>query len=286
MCNQHIMQLVRAKAAQVSNPQRRNFLRAGAAMAGAMAIAPASQLLQPSPRIQLRQGLSGEIVDLSYALKEGIALYGANDMQPSSEVIVTIEENGFFKRKWTFDEHSSTHVDAPAHFDLEGLTVDELPAEMLIAPLVVIDISAKSADDPDATLTADDILNWEASNGEIPAGALVAMYSGWGSRWDDPAAYRNADADGVLHFPGFAGDAATLLIEERDIVGIGVDTMSLDPGNSTTFDAHLTVLPAGKYGVENLSNLEAVKDRAAMVMVGVPRYFEGSGGPCRVLAML
>jgi kynurenine formamidase len=89
-----------------------------------------------------------------------------------------------------------------------------------------------------------------------------------------------------MHFPGFHGDAAKWLVEERDIVGIGVDTLSLDHGASTTFDTHLTILPAGKYGLENLRNLSVLMGKAATIMVGIPRYQNGSGGPCRVLAMV
>jgi len=135
-------------------------------------------------------------------------------------------------------------------------------------------------------LTVEDIEAWEAENGEIPAGALVCMYSGWDERWSDMEAFRNADADGVQHYPGFGGDAANFLLENRDIVGIGVDTLSLDIGASTTFDVHLSVLPAGKYGLENLANLGQLVGQSATVMVGIPRYEAGSGGPCRVLAMM
>jgi kynurenine formamidase len=113
------------------------------------------------------------------------------------------------------------------------------------------------------------------------------MYSGWESRWEDVEAFRNADADGVMHFPGFSPEAAAFLLEERDIHGIGVDTLSLDPGPSTTFDVHLSVLGAGKYGIEGVANLTSIMDTpGARVVVGVPRWEEGSGGPCRLLALV
>jgi kynurenine formamidase len=111
------------------------------------------------------------------------------------------------------------------------------------------------------------------------------MYSGWESRWNNSDDFRNADDDGVMHFPGFHGDAAAFLVEERDIHGIAVDTLSLDYGPSSTFDTHFTILGAGKFGLENVANLAMLKDRQATVIVGVPRWEGGSGGPCRVLAL-
>jgi kynurenine formamidase len=148
----------------------------------------------------------------------------------------------------------------------------------------VIDISGRAASDPDAQLTPDDIIAWESANGPLPAGVLVAMHSGWESRVTDPAAYINMDDAGVQHYPGIHPDAAALLIEERDIAGVGVDTLSIDFGASTDFGTHLTVLPAGKYGLENLANLANVPPAGAMLVVGGPKHLRASGGPSRVMA--
>jgi kynurenine formamidase len=264
---------------------RRNFLRGGMAAAG-LAVA-GNSVLRPAPARAARafQEMMGEIVDLSHVLGGGIPLYSTSDVQPSAETLVTVEANGFYKQLWTFDEHSSTHMDFPAHFVSGAETVDVYDASKLIAPLVVIDISAKAEGDPDSMVTPDDLVAYEEANGEIPAGAVVAMYSGWESRWADIEAYRNPDADGVMHFPGFGGEAAAWLVTERDINGIGVDTLSLDPGNSSTFETHVTVLGAGKFGVENLMGLQGLIGKSAMIMLGIPRYANGSGGPCRALAM-
>jgi len=168
----------------------------------------------------------------------------------------------------------------------DGETVDNYAIGNFVSTAVVIDISAKAADEPNATLDVSDIEAWEAANGEIPAGALVCLYSGWESKWADVAAFRGDPGDGSLNFPGFGAEACTFLTTERDIHGIAVDTLSLDPGNSATFDAHYTILGAGKYGIENVANLGAIAGKAATVIVGVPRWEAGSGGPCRVMAMV
>ncbi|MGH8875673.1 MAG: cyclase family protein, partial [Acidimicrobiia bacterium] len=117
-----------------------------------------------------------------------------------------------------------------------------------------------------------------------PDRALVCMSSGWAKFADDLAVYRGDDPSGVFHFPGFSLEAVAWLLERRDITGIGVDTLSLDFGPSTTFDVHLNLLGADRYGVENLANLDRVPPRGATAFVGAIPWQEGSGGPCRVVA--
>jgi kynurenine formamidase len=175
-------------------------------------------------------------------------------------------------------------MDAPGHFIADAALVPDLDPAHFFAPLVVIDIAARAAEDPDTVVTPDDIAAWVSANGEIPAGAFVAMYSGWEGKYSDVAAFRGSDEAGGLHFPGFGGEAAAMLAE-MDIVGVGVDTLSLDHGPSATFDAHYAILGSGKYGIENL-NLAGVVGKKATVFIGIPIYQAGSGGPCRVLAMV
>ena len=110
------------------------------------------------------------------------------------------------------------------------------------------------------------------------------MDSGWAAKVNDVAAFKNADAGGTYHFPGFGIDAVEWLLDRRDIRGIGVDTLSLDPGNSTTFAVHNRLLGADRYGIENVANLPALRRKGAYVSVGVIPWEQGSGGPCRVLA--
>jgi kynurenine formamidase len=283
MCSTHVAKTVRERIAREGLPQlsRRGFMRLGGISAAA---AVASSLVGTAAKVRAHE-TSGEVVDLTHVFGQTIPTYLV-DEKPKRQDFVTVEANGFYIQQWTFTEHASTHVDIPAHFIADGVTVDNYPADLLIGPAVVIDISAKTAETDDATLDVADIEAWEAENGEIPAGAIVFLYSGWDARWEDPAAFRNADADDVQHYPGFSAEAATFLVEARDIRGVGVDTLSLDIGASSTFDVHYIILGAGKYGIEGVANLGALVGRQATVFVGVPRWEQGSGGPARVLAVI
>jgi kynurenine formamidase len=221
------------------------------------------------------------VADLTHVFREGFPVYiGAT---PVREPLNNIPEHGFYAQTWTFGEHSGTHMDAPGHFTAGGrLTTDLLPSE-LFAPIAVIDVRRRAADDPDTAVSEEDIRRHEKRYGRIPRGAAVLMRSGWDSRAGDDAAFKNADANGVYHFPGFGADAAELLME-RDALAIGVDTMSLDPGNSTTFEVHVEWLGDDRYGLEGVANLGAIPARGATLIVGVIPWEEGSGGPCRLLA--
>ena len=148
----------------------------------------------------------------------------------------------------------------------------------------MIDISARAASDPDAVVTVDDLRGFEHRHGRIPDGALVCMNSGWAAKVDDPLEFKGGAAFPDYHFPGFGADAAVWLAENRDVIGIGVDTLSLDPGDSTTFPVHVNFLATDRYGLENLNNLDKIPPRGALAYVGLIPWEEGSGGPCRVIA--
>lgn len=283
MCSPKIAQVVSERFEKEGRPgfSRRNFLKMGGITAAGLSIVGG---LSPVRRA-LAQDAMGQVVDLSHVFATSVPTYDPAAL-PSRKDVVTVEANGFYIQEWTFGEHTGTHVDIPAHFIADGERADVYAAELMVSTAIVIDIAAKAESDPDAMVTVEDLMAWESANGEIPPGALVCMYSGWDVRWNDIAKFRNADDSGVMHFPGFSGEAAAMLVEERDIHGIAVDTLSLDPGPSATFDVHFTILGAGKYGVENVANLAMLKDKMATVVVGLPRWESGSGGPARVLAMI
>jgi kynurenine formamidase len=180
---------------------------------------------------------------------------------------------------------ANTSIDAPAHL-LQGMwTVDQIPPERLVAPLAVIDVTEEVRRNPDYELSVEDIAQWEQIHGEIPAGAVVLARTGWGGRWFSPKDYRNADKNGVLHYPGYSKDAARFLVEGRTALGLGIDTLSVDAGSSRTLAVHQYTLAHSVYHLENVANLERVPDAGAVVMVA-PMKLEGEvDGPVRILAL-
>jgi kynurenine formamidase len=279
MCSPEVARIVRERIEKEGLPHliHRTVTRAGG-LAAALAFLTVKAQGQA-------EDASSEVIDLTHVFGMNNPVYSPGQT-PVREALITVEKDGCYIQHWSFAEHTGTHVDIPAHFVAGGTTVDDYPADLLISPAVVIDIAAKAAANNDSMLEVADIEAWESANGEIPAGSVVLMYSGWDVRWSAPETFRNADADGVQHYPGFSPEAAKFLVKERDIRGIGVDTLSLDTGNATKFDVHVTILGAGKYGIEGLNNLALIKGRQATVIVGVPRWEAGSGGPARILAMV
>jgi kynurenine formamidase len=191
---------------------------------------------------------------------------------------------GFYSQEWTFGEHSGTHMDAPGHFVAGARLAPEITPAELFVPVVVVDISARAARNHDAVVQVRDLERYERRHGRIPRHAAVWMYSGWERRVGDPDRFKNTGPDGRYHFPGFGIAATRWLLEHRDITCIGVDTLSLDHGASTTFDVHLTLLGADKYGLEGLANLKRIPPAGSHAYVGLIPFEEGSGGPCRVIA--
>ncbi|CAN5538524.1 cyclase family protein [soil metagenome] len=227
-----------------------------------------------------------EVVDLTHTLRPDFPLFPVYNPVEVAERF-SVGDDGFFVRRWSFDEHCGTHVDAPAHFAAEGATVDRLDPADLVLAVAVIDVRGKVAGDDDALIEPDDVLGWERRHGRLPDRCAVFALTGWGTRAGDAAAYLNADEGGTLHSPGFSVETADFLREDRpEVRAIGLDTASLDIGASADFAAHVSWLPSGRYGIENLANLERLPESGAVVCVGAPTFQGGSGGPARVLALL
>ena len=227
------------------------------------------------------------VVDLTHVAGPNSPTYEAAAKSPfSATTVSTIAKGGYFAREIALPEHFSTHIDAPAHFAAGGWTVDQIPADRLFAPLVVLDVTAQAREHPDYQLAAGDIAAWEARNGTIPEGAVVMMRSGWSERWDQPARYRNAGRDGVLHFPGYSLDAARFLVEGRHAIALGIDTLSVDYGPSKDFPVHHFTAARSVYHLENVADLWRVPESGAQVVVGPAKLAGGSGGPVRILALL
>ncbi len=227
MCLPGTMEAVRDSGATVS---RRGLLAGGGAAALA-AMVPGQALAQGKKK----KG-KGKVVDLTHEFTTDFPVY--TPPQATRRPIATISADGYHAQEWTFGEHTSTHMDAPGHFIAGGRYVTQLKPAELVVPIVVVDIAAKARKNPDAEVTPDDLKKWERKHGRIPSGALVAMHSAWASKLGTPA-FTGRDAAGVFHFPGFSEAAVEALIEGRRAAAIGVDTLSLDNGPSTSFASHI-----------------------------------------------
>ncbi len=185
-------------------------------------------------------------------------------------------------------EHGGTHLDAPYHFSEKGATAERIPLSRLIAPAVVLDVRAKCAADADYRLTRPDVEAWESAHGRIAPGAIVLLRTGWSARWPDRKRYLGDDRPGDasnLHFPSFGEDAARLLITDRRIAALGVDTASVDYGPSKDFPVHRLAGAADVPGFENVANLESVPETGAWVVALPMMIAGGSGGPLRIVAL-
>ncbi|MEJ7647018.1 MAG: cyclase family protein [Chryseolinea sp.] len=198
--------------------------------------------------------------------------------------IAAIEDHGVRANKWIIHEHIGTQVDAPNHFVRDGISLEDVKVENLIVPVVVIDITTKSLASADAELTVEDIVQWEAAYGTIPANACVMMYSGWEKFLHDEK-YLGLDKSHTKHFPGVSAAAIRFLTAERSISGVGVDVISLDPGYDNEYKGHKILLGAGKWAVEAVANLKKIPAKGAYLFVGAPKIKGATGGIVRLFAV-
>jgi len=224
------------------------------------------------------------IVDLGHALSSSDPSWdGAPGFARS--VVATIDKDGYTAGKVEVEEHFGTHLDAPAHFSPGGQTVDAIPVERLLRPAVVIDVSAKAAQNSDYRVAATDVQAFESAHGTIAEGTLVLIATGWDRFWPDRAKYMG-ESGGVKHFPGLSVEAVTLLAKERRVAGIGIDTASIDYGPSSAFEAHHVSMALNVYHIENAANLGQLPPSGFRAIVAPIKIAGGSGGPTRVFALL
>lgn len=271
MCHACVIESVRK-----SMLSRRDLFRGAAAVGLAGAAAGMG-----SARAALAQA-AGRAVDLTHAYDGAFPTFDGNPGILYEEA-VNIDKSGYQLWKLTIYEHTGTHIDAPLHFSKDGTSVADLPVENLVAPLCVLDLTAKAAEDANAMVTREDIDAWISANGEIPAGACVAMHSGWAAKVGDPS-FRNTP-EGAFAFPGFSKEATDYLAE-LGAASIAVDTLSLDPGSSADFAVHFSWLPGGRFGIENIANLDQLPAKGATIFIGAPKHKTGTGGPARIIAVL
>jgi kynurenine formamidase len=251
---------------------------------------------------QLVEGLNRgdfRIVDLTQPLGPQTPVIGLPPIFASSPgmtigVISEYDERGpaWYWNTIACGEHTGTHFDAPVHWitgrDLPESACDTIPARRFIGPACVIDVSGDVATNPDFLLTPDRIEAWEQKHGRIPSGAWVLLRTGW-SRRSDPAAFLNVASDGP-HSPGFDARASQMLALERDILGVGVETIGTDAGQAGTFQPpfpnHSIMHGAGKFGLASLCNLDQLPPTGAIVIAAPLKIVRGSGSPVRALAIV
>jgi kynurenine formamidase len=254
-----------------------------------IAIAAAASAVAAAQAIDLSKY---QTVDLSHA-------YGPQTLYwptAATKFTLTADASGKTPGGWFYasntlstPEHGGTHLDAPHHFAENGRTTEQIPLDQLVAPAVVIDVTEKTARDRDYRLTREDVLQFEKGGGVIARGAIVLLRTGWSRHWPNARAYLGDDTPGdasKLSFPSYGVEAARLLIEERGVAALGIDTASIDYGRSTDFEVHRVAAAHNVPGFENLTNLDRLPARGAIV-IALPMKIEGgSGGPLRAIALV
>ena len=258
--------------------------------------APPPQATPPAQPLwdTLKEWQGKEWVDLTHAFESGIPHWPGFPDENRETIYwytpnVGSEGYGFFAQVYTHVGQWGTHADPPAHF-IQGLrTLDQIEVKEMMMPLVVLDVHTQVADNPDYTVTMDDVKAWEDQYGPVPEGAFVALRTDWSKRWPDAAAMQNKDESGVAHYPGWSLEVLKYLYEERKITASGHETTDTDPGVATSKDDYSLeayVLGQDHYQIELLTNLDQVPVAGAIVVASFPKPQNGSGFPARVFAIL
>ncbi|HXF95833.1 MAG TPA: cyclase family protein [Gemmatimonadales bacterium] len=234
----------------------------------------------------------GTWVDLSYAFDSSTVYWPT--ARPFRLEVVSAQRTpaGYYyaANNLSAAEHGGTHLDAPIHFAEGKHTADRIPLSQLMGPAAVVDVSARAAADRDYRLSVADLEAWEAAHGPVGQGAVVLVRTGWGSRWPDRARYLGTDKTGAaaipeLHFPGIDPAGARWLVA-RGVDAVGIDTPSIDYGQSTTFETHQILFAANIPAFENVANLDRLPATGAFVIALPMKIAGGSGGPLRIVAVL
>ena len=255
-------------------------------------IAVAAPSLACAPENSLERaflGSGGSWIDLTHPLSPEAVFWPTAEQFQIEEVAFGETEAGYFYAAYNISmaEHGGTHLDAPIHFAQGRQTADAIPLDRLIGPAAVIDVADNVT--ADYLVTVADLEAWEARNGQIPDGAIVLFHTGWANRWPDPAQYLGTDLRGEaavpeLHFPGIAPAAAQWLLDNRAVDAVGIDTPSIDYGQSTEFETHRILYAANVPGFENVANLHQLPETGAFVVALPTKIQGGSGAPLRIVA--
>ena len=230
-------------------------------------------------------------VDLTHPFDERAIYWPTAERFALDTVAEGTTEAGYYYAAYRFSaaEHGGTHMDAPVHFHAGGATAEAVALDRLVGPAAVVDVADSASANPDYRVSVEDLRAWEEAHGRLPEGAVVLLRTGWGERWPDPERYlgtaeRGPEAVADLRFPGLHPDAARWLVEEREIAALGLDTPSIDHGQSQEYMAHRVLYAAGIPGFENVANLRELPASGAYVVALPMKIAGGSGAPLRIVA--
>lgn len=233
------------------------------------------------------------LVDLTHPFNERTIVWPTGDPFQIDTLALGTVEGGWFYAAYHFSgpEHGGTHLDAPWHFAEEGWQAHEIPLDRLMGPAAVVDVSEAAAADPDYRFTVQDVTAWEGEHGRLPDGAILLFDTGRSELWPDAEAYmgtaeRGQEAVADLHFPGIHPDLARWLVENRSVSAVGLDTPSIDYGQSTNFVSHRILYGANVLGFENVADLDRLPPTGATVIALPMKIDTGSGGPLRIVGIL
>jgi kynurenine formamidase len=236
---------------------------------------------------------SGEIVDLSHAYDAEAIFWPTAQPFRLDKVADGVTPAGYYYAANNFftSEHGGTHLDAPLHFAQGRNAVDEIPLEKLLGPAVVIDVSAATEANADYQVSVSDLAAWERQHGQIPADSIVMLRTGFANRWPDAERYlgtseRGEAAVAKLHFPGLHPDAARWIVANRPVRAIGIDTASIDYGQSTLYESHRVLYEQNIPSFENVGSLARLPATGAVVIALPMKIKGGSGAPLRIVALL
>ncbi|MFQ5584375.1 MAG: cyclase family protein [Calditrichia bacterium] len=236
---------------------------------------------------------TGQWIDLSHEFSPKTIYWPTAETFRLDTVFAGMTEAGYYYSAYNFSaaEHGGTHIDAPVHFAQGRLPVDQLTIDRLIGQAVVIDVSRQALKNPDYQIGIVDFKAWEAKHGKFPQGVIILLRTGYGKFWPDRDKYmgtskRGAEAVALLHFPGLHPEAAKWLVNNREIAAIGLDTPSIDYGQSKLFESHRILFDKNIPVFENVANLNQLPPKGAMVIALPMKIKGGSGGPLRIVALL
>jgi kynurenine formamidase len=236
---------------------------------------------------------SGTWIDLTHDFDENTIYWPTADGFRLDTVFAGMTDKGYYYSAFSYcaAEHGGTHLDAPVHFAEGKQALNEIPLDHLMGAAVLVNVSAKAAVQPDYQVTAVDFLDWERQHGRLPEGVIVLVRTGFGQYWPDKVRYmgtaeRGPAAVAKLHFPGLHPDAARWLSTERSIHAVGLDTPSIDYGQSTLFESHRILYQQNIPGFENLANLDKLPPTGIWVAALPMKIKGGSGGPLRIVALV